>query len=410
MTTPQLMMIVLVLLLLAVLSLPLSRWLRLPYTSMLVIVGFLGSEIVVLLGGDTGVRAGSFHDLIFFVFLPILVFEAAFRIDIQLLRENLLPILFLATVIMLVSALLTGVGVYYGIAHPSGFPWIAACITGALLAATDPVAVIAQLKSLNAPKRLGILIEGESLFNDATAIVLFSLFVSIAVSPTAETDIFGMVLRFVVVFFGGAAIGVAVGWVAALLIKAIPEINTQLGITLLAAYGAFLIAEAGLHVSGIMATLMSAIVLADYCSRTLNSPSRQSLDVLWSVSGHLANAFVFLLMGITITVAMFQERWLAMLIAIAAVFVARLVSVYAGLFIIKPFLKQTLDARYPPVIVWAGLRGSVALALVFSLPLELSYWWTIQSIAFGVVLFSIFVQAPTTAWLMARLGLATPKS
>jgi len=409
MTTLYLMTIVLVLLLLAILSLPLSYWLRLPYTSTLVIVGFVGSEIVVLLGGDTGVRAGSFHHLIFFVFLPILVFEAAFRINIQLLQENLLPILFLATVIMLASALLTGLGVYYGIAHPTGFPWIAACITGALLAATDPVAVIAQLKTLRVPKRLSILIEGESLFNDATAIVLFGLFVSIALAPTAEADIPGMVLRFLVVFFGGAAVGVAVGWVAALLIKAISDINTRIGITLLAAYGAFLIAEAGLHVSGIMATLVSGIMLARHCSRTLDSPSRQTLDVLWSVSGHLANAFVFLLMGITITVAMFQERWLAMLIAIGAVFVARLLSVYGGLVVIKPLLKQPLDTRYPPVIVWAGLRGSVALALAFSIPLELSYWWTIQSIAFGAVLFSIFVQAPTTAWLLARLGLAAGK-
>ncbi|MCW9058609.1 MAG: cation:proton antiporter [Gammaproteobacteria bacterium] len=197
--------------LLTVVSQPLSRCLRMPYSSILVMVGFAASELAVALGVDSGIRAGSFHDLIFFVFLPILVFEAAFCIDIRLLWQNLLPVLFLATAIMLASALLTGVGVYYGIAHPAGFPWIAALITGALLAATDPVAVVDQLKSLGAPKRLSMLIEGESLFNDATAIVLFSLFVAVALEPSVPAGIPDMAWRFLMVFLGGAGVGLAAG-------------------------------------------------------------------------------------------------------------------------------------------------------------------------------------------------------
>jgi NhaP-type Na+/H+ or K+/H+ antiporter len=213
MTTANLVAILLVLLLLTVVSQPLSRWLRMPYSSTLVLVGFAASELAVGLGVDTGIRAGGFHDLIFFVFLPILVFEAAFCIDTRLLRQNLLPVLFLATVIMLASALLTG-------------------------------------------------------------------------------------------------------------------------------------------------------VLAVWLMRV------------------------------------FQERWLAMLIAIAAVLVARLVSVCAGLWLLRPLLKPPIDKTWPPVIVWTGLRGSVALALALSLPVEFEYWWTIQSIAFGVVLFSVFVQAPTARLLI----------
>ncbi|MFN2337389.1 MAG: cation:proton antiporter [Gammaproteobacteria bacterium] len=384
-----------------VVSQPLSRWLRMPYSSTLVMVGFAASELAVGLGVDTGIRAGSFHDLIFFVFLPILVFEAAFCIDIRLLRQNLLPVLFLATVIMLVSALLTGVGVYYGIAHPTGFPWIAALITGALLAATDPAAVVDQLKSLGASQRLSTLIEGESLFNDATAIVLFSLFVAAALEPSAPTGVPDMAWQFLQVFLGGAGVGLAAGVLAVWLMRVIGHADTRIVITILAAYGAFFMAESLLHVSGIMATLICGLVLSRQRGQLVEGPSQQQLLVgLWQVAAHLANAFVFLLMGVTVTLAMFQERWLAMLIAIVAVLVARLISVYAGLWLLRPLLKPPIDKAWPPVIVWTGLRGSVALALALSLPVELEYWWTIQSIAFGVVLFSVFVQAPTARLLI----------
>lgn len=399
MTTANLVAILLVLLLLTVVSQPLSRWLRMPYSSTLVLVGFAASELAVGLGVDTGIRAGGFHDLIFFVFLPILVFEAAFCIDTRLLRQNLLPVLFLATVIMLASALLTGVGVYYGIAHPTGFPWIAAFITGALLAATDPVAVVDQLKSLGAPKRLSMLIEGESLFNDATAIVLFSLFVAVALESSAPAGIPHMAWQFLLVFLGGAGVGLATGVLAVWLMRVIAHTDTQIVITILAAYGAFFMAESLLHVSGIMATLICGLVLSRQRGPMVEGP-QQLLVGLWQAAAHLANAFVFLLMGVTVTLAMFQERWLAMLIAIAAVLAARLVSVYAGLWLLRPLLKPPIDKTWPPVIVWTGLRGSVALALALSLPVELEYWWTIQSIAFGVVLFSVFVQAPTARLLI----------
>ncbi len=354
-------------------------------------------------GIDTGIRAGSFHDLIFFVFLPVLVFEAAFCIDIRLLRHNLLAVLFLATVVMLASALLTGVGVYYGIAHPTGFPWIAALLTGALLAATDPVAVVDQFKALGAPQRLSMLVEGESLFNDATAIVLFSLFVAAALEPAGQIGVPDMAWRFLLVFAGGAATGLAAGVLAAWLMRVIANRQTQIVTTLFAAYGAFFAAESLLHVSGIMATLVCGLVLSRQRMALVEAQSQSLLVGLWQVAAHLANAFVFLLMGVTVTLAMFQERWLAMLIAIAAVLAARLVSVYAGLWLLRPLLKPPLERRWPPVIVWTGLRGSVALALALSLPVELDYWWTIQSIAFGVVLFSVFVQAPSAGWLVRKL-------
>ena len=257
-----------VLLLLAVLAEPLSRAVRLPYSSVLVVTGFVMSELVVMSGIDTGLRAESFHDLVFYVFIPVLVFESAYRINKRLLLENLVPVIVLAVIGLSLTASITALGLYYGIAHPVGFPLIAALLTGAILAATDPVAVVARLREI----------------------------------------------------------------------------------------------------------------------------------------GHIANAIVFIVMGVTITTSMFEERWLAMLIAIAAVFVARAVSIYASLSVLGLVQSNPVDLRSQTVMVWGGLRGAVALALALSLPVTLDYWWTIQSIAFGVVLFMLFVQAPTIGLLVDRLA------
>ncbi|MFT5427078.1 MAG: CPA1 family monovalent cation:H+ antiporter, partial [Gammaproteobacteria bacterium] len=161
------------LLLVAELVEPLAKRIHLPFSILLVIIGFIGAEVVVKrLGVDTGIRWDNFGTIIFYFILPILIFQAALEINIKLLWENIIPIGLLALPLMLVSASVIAACVYYGIGHAIGFPWIAALITGALLSATDPAAVLALLKNANAPERLSMLLEGESLFNDATAVVM----------------------------------------------------------------------------------------------------------------------------------------------------------------------------------------------------------------------------------------------
>ena len=394
-----------VLLILALISEPLSRLVRLPFTSVLVIAGFVGSEIIVAFGVDTGLRADNFHDLIFYVFIPVLVFEAAYRIDKQLLFSNLVPVLFLAIIGMFLTTALTAAGIYYGIAHPTGFPWIAALLTGAILAATDPVAVVARLREIHAPKRLGILLEGESLFNDATAIVLYGLFISIAVSMQAEATPAGVVVEFLKVFVGGAVCGLVIGFAAGFLNRINTNVVMTGLLTIAVAYGSYLVAEGLLHVSGVTSTLVAAIAMSSIVNNDSTEEEKVRNDHLWDVTGNIANAIVFILMGVTITVSMFEERWLAMLIAIAAVVVARAVSTYGSLTLLGKIQKEPVDMRYPTVMVWGGLRGAIALALALSLPVTLDYWWTIQSIAFGVVLFTLFVQAPTVRLLVKKLGI-----
>ncbi len=395
------------LLLLALVIQPLARRLHLPFTATLVIAGFVASEILVGAGIDTGVRAGNFHDLVFFVFLPVLIFESAYTIDARLLLKNLVPILFLAIPLMLLSTLITAVLVYAGIAHPSGFPWIAAFLTGALLSATDPVAVVALFRQMGAPERLTVLLEGESLFNDATAIVVFGVIIAMATGSAGAMSYPEAAMHFLRVFFGGALVGTAIGLAFLGITRLLGDDITRALATVIAAYLAFVLAESWLHVSGVMAVLVTGLILGQPRG---SSDSQQDgfVHTLWTFNAYVANALVFLLMGVTITLDMFSERWLAMLIGIAGVIVARA----AGIFTLVPLLTsitpvEPVPRPYQVVMFWGGLRGAVTLALALSLPTSLDYWWTIQSIAFGVVLFTLFAQATTTGALLRHYRLNT---
>jgi CPA1 family monovalent cation:H+ antiporter len=394
-----------VLLLLAVLAEPLAERIRVPFSAVLVVIGFVGSEMLVAAGFDTGVRWENFHELIFYVFLPILIFEAAFRLDFRSLLKDLIPIVLLAVPFMVLAAAITAVIVYYGIAHPSGFPWIAALITGVLLSATDPVSVLALLKTTNAPERLNILLEGESLFNDATAIVLFSILIALVLSPGEATSWQGAAVEFLLVCFGGLAGGALIGALAYALMAAFRQPVIKGLITVLLAYFAYLIAEVLLQVSGVMAVLAAGLTLGEMTRRRGESGDWRFVEDLWEFAGYIANALIFLLAGVTITVVMFTSHWLAMLIGIVAVLIARVVVVFGllGPMSRLPGMKA-IPLRHQVVLTWGGVRGAVTLALALSLPLALDPWFTIQSIAYGVVLFTLFVQSTTMRPVIRKLA------
>jgi len=398
---------------LSIIAQPIARWVHMPEASILVVLGFIVSELVIYAGFDTGLRADNFQALIFYIFIPILVFESAYNLDKQALKSNLVVILVLAIIVMLLTCCITAALLFYGIGHEAGFPWLAALITGAIVAATDPVAVVAKLKELNAPHRLSVLLEGESLFNDATAIVLFGLFLSMAVaaqsvgavaSLNSATDIF---IKFITIFIGGGLTGLVIGIFFGLLQKLIKKNVVRGAISLVVAYGSYIAAE-HLMVSGVMSTLIAAIsfsILSEryHRQRASSESTVAEIKYLWNVLAHIANVSVFLVMGAVITIDMFEHRWLAMLIAIFALLTARAVSVYGVLSIFSLFKELRVPLASQTVMVWGGLRGAVTLALALSLPTSLDYWWTIQSIAFGVVIFSLFVQAPTMKMLTTRL-------
>lgn len=397
-------------LILALMLQPLAERLHLPLAAALVLTGFAGSELLVLGGIDTGLRHDLFGDLVFYVFLPLLVFGAAFRIDATMLRRNLFVILLLSLPIMLLSTAVTAGLVYVGIGHAEGFPWIAALLTGAVLVATDASPVTARFARLGVPHRLRVLMEGEDLFNDATAIVTFGIFLHMATHPTGQVSAGDALLAFVIVFFGGLLTGLLVGLAFVLLSRLFDEPVQRALLTVVSAYTAFLLANEVLQVSGVMAVLLTGLIMGRKIHAVARDESGRFVDTLWGLNVYVAGALLFLLMGVTVSIGMFEERWLAMLIGIVAVLVARALGIFATAPLINRLPRvEPLPVGYRQVLFLGGLRGAVVLALSLSLPYELPYWWTIQSIAFGVVLFSLFVQAPLVEPVLRRNGLAAAR-
>ncbi len=396
------LMLLAFMLLLALLIKPVAEKYHIPFAGLLIVIGFIGSEILVSFDIDTGVRYDSFHDLILFIFLPILIFEAAFKINAEQLLKQLLVILFFAVPVMLLSTLIAAVMVYYGIGHPTGFPWVAALLTGALLAATDPVAVLEIMRKAGVPERLCVLLDGEALLNDATAIVTFSIFLYIAQHPMENISVLDASLRFLVVFFGGAIIGLFIGFCFLFLSRLLQDHIQQAIVTITAAYISYLVAQQLLQVSGVMSVLVTGMILGRVIHKDFKDHEKRSfVDDFWTFNVYVTEAIMFLLMGVTITVGMFIDNWLAMLIGIVAVLIARAVGIFGGapLISLLPNVER-ISFSYQSIMFVGGLRGAVTLALALSLPLELDYWWTVQSIAFGVVLFTLFVQAPIAILLV----------
>jgi len=393
-------------LILALMLRPLAERRKLPFAAVLVLTGFLGSEALLAFDLDTGVRHQSFHDLIFYVFLPLLVFEAAFKIDALMLRKNLFVILLLSIPVLLLSTTITAVLVYFGIGHPEGFPWIAAFLTGAVLSSTDASPITARFPGLGVPRRLRVLMEGEDLFNDATAIVTFGIFLYIAQHPMEEITFGDALVAWLVVFFGGIFVGLLVGLGFLLVSRLFDDSIQQALVTLISAYTAFLLADELLQVSGVMAVLVTGLTMGRVIHNDFQDERGSFVDTFWGFNVYVAEALVFLLMGVTVSLNMFEERWLAILIGIAAILIARAVGVFgtSPLINLLPWV-QKLPGNFQQVLFLGSLRGAVVLALSLSLPVDLPYWWTIQSIAFGVVIFSLFVQAPLIGPALRRSSL-----
>lgn len=361
-----------------------------------VLCGFATGQLIGVVGFDTGIRASSLQDLVFYVILPVLVFEAAWHIDVAVFKRWLWPVLLLSTGGMVICSVVTAAILFWMMDHPTGFPWIAALLTGSILAATDPAAVIEQLRHAKAPEDLSTLFEGESLFNDATAVVLFSLVLTTALNPDIMQG--NIVQHFLTVFLGGACLGLITGLVASALLLFLGRPANTTAVLLFTAFGSFYIAEHQLMVSGIMAVMTAALIARGFL-KEVEGTVASGLTHTWEWTSELLNSVLFVIMGLVITLGMFESRWLAMLMAIAAVMIARAVAVLSC-GAVSGLTGKPIPWPWQFVLVWGGLRGVIALALVLALPIELEYWYTVQSMVFGVVLFSLLVQGTTNPILI----------
>lgn len=392
MVAVQLAVFLTILLLVAVLTRYLTRDSYLPVGLFLLVLGYLLSELVIGLGFDTGIRWYILPPLILNGLLPALIFRAALELKLEQIRRQGWTIVLLALPFFVVMVAITAATLYYGISHPWGFPWLAAWLAAALLTATDPGMIINLLKRAGA-ERIAVILEGESLLSDTTAIVLFSLLIGAAVAGIdPQPTVTGISLEFVRVLVVGGLIGVLCGALQSLLLKLILDGRLLATASLVLVYGGYWLSEQ-FAASGIITVLIIGLIF-NYFAKARARVASNTLTRFWSLLADLSEYGIYLLAGVTVTLTMFRDMWLAMLIAIVAVLLARTVTV----LVLLPLGQRLVHGKSQPfgdqlLVTWGGLRGVVTLALALSLPIAIDYWYTVQSMAYGVVLFSLFIQA-----------------
>ncbi len=369
----------------------LTRRLRLPYS-----VGLVAAGIILAIL-PFAPKVSLTKELIFTALLPPLLFEAAFYIHWEQLRRDFSVIVLLATLGVLMSACVTTIGMHY----LARWQWLSALAFGVLIAATDPVSVIATFKEARAHGRLLVLIEAESLLNDGTAAVAFG--VVIALASGQQLTSFEIIATLLTTIGGGILCGVAVALVALLLAGRTDDHLVQITFTTVAAYGSFLLAE-HFGLSGVLATITAGLVIRNIKSLgTISDRGKEAVQVFWEYIAFVANSLVFLLIGMHGTDQHFVELWFPAVIAIVLVTLGRAVAIYPCCLVFsRSSLRVTTNHQH--VLFWGGLRGAVALALALGLPPEVPQRQEIVTVSFAVVAFSVFVQGLTIKPLLRSTG------
>jgi CPA1 family monovalent cation:H+ antiporter len=393
------------LLVVAILVAIVARRLLLPYTVGLVIAG-VGLALAHFETGPT-----LTHDFVFDVILPPLLFEAALSIHWNELKRDMLPVLTLSTLGVAISAIVVATGMTYFL----GWPAAPALVFGVLIAATDPVAVIAMFKDTGVKGRLRLLVESESLFNDGVAAVLFGLVLTWAqASGHAASGVASVAIALSFTSGGGIAIGLLVGAAAVALAGRTTDHLVETALTAVAAYGSFLLAE-HFHCSGVLATVAAGLLMGNVAVRegarlsVISEQTREFLIDFWEFGAFLANSFVFLLIGISVAGIPFVTLGvLQLMTAIGLVLAGRLLTVYPlSLFFWRTQWKIPLREQH--ILWWGGLRGALALALALALPPTLAFHSEILIATFGVVVFSVIVQGLTMPMFLGALRLLPSK-
>ena len=369
----------------------LTRRLRTPYTVGLVLAGMALNFLHIY------TRWHLSKDLIFSVFLPPLVFEAALFINWRDLKKDLPVVALLATMGVLLAAAVTAIGMHYALR----WEWGSAIVFGALISATDPVSVIATFNEAGVRGRLRLLIEAESLMNDGTAAVAFVAALSILAGNQQNFVSIAGDLIFAIV--GGSLIGAVVASGFMFLAGGTQDYLVEITFTTLAAYGSFFVAE-HFQCSGVLAALTAGLVVGNFRSSTyVTDAGREVLGPFWEYVAFIANSLIFLLIGAQEAQQHFSELWSPVLAAIALVTLGRAVAIYP---VCAVFLRSRLrvEGRHQHILFWGGLRGALALALALALPENLPHHDAIVTITFAVVAFSVFAQGLTITPLLRRLG------
>lgn len=375
------------------------RPLRLPYSVALVVVGLLaGIGASTLTPGGGPVIA---PEIVLVVLLPGLVFEAAYRLDLHHVRRSLGGLMLLSVPGVLISAGVVALFLHFA----TGLRLDLAVIVGAMVSATDPAAVVATFKRLRVPPALRTVVEGESLLNDGTGLVVFAIALGALAAPP---DPGAALVSFLAAVVLSAGIGLIAGFVAARIMALVDDHLIELTISVVLAYGTYLLADA-IHQSGIIATVVAAVALGNFGKAKAISPAGvDALDTVWEFLAYLLTAIVFLLVGLAIPPAHLLDSigWIAW--GIVGALVGRFLVVYL-LFGVTARLLPVAGARggvptaWLHVMFWAGLRGAVAVAMALALPVGTPERIRLQEITFGIVLFTLLVQGTTAGIVVRRM-------
>ena len=369
-----------------------TRRLKLPYS-----VGLVTAGIALALL-PFGIELPLTPELIFTVFLPPLVFEAAIQIPWRPFRRELPLLLLLVTLGVLLAAGIVAAGMHYLI----GWSWLGAAFFGILIAATDPVSVIAMFKQIDVDERLHLLVESESLLNDGVAAVGFAILLAIAAGGAATP--LGIGGKLAVTVVGGIVAGAVVAGPLLLIAGRTTDHLVEITLTTLAAWGSFLLAE-HFHVSGVLAALTAGLLVGNVgWMGSISDSGRPAVLSFWEYVAFLINSLVFILIG-----GREANISIGPLLSVAAVAVVlSLIGRAASVYPVALMFRRSglgIPSAYQHVLWWGGLRGALALALALALPANIPERGDIISVAFAVVAFSIFVQGLTMEPLMRRLGL-----
>ncbi|GIP23613.1 sodium:proton antiporter [Paenibacillus sp. J22TS3] len=395
----------LILLAISMFVIAIAKKINIPYSIALVIVGLLlgMTHIPVLEEAETYVtQSHIFQAIIISLFLPILLGDATLKLPFPHLREQSKPVLALAFGGTLLSFLIIALSSYYLL----GLPLIVAFTFASLMSATDPISVISIFKSLGVPKSVVTIIEGESLFNDGIAVVLFQIS-SVYLLSYMEMGWAGLgsgLLLFLKFSLGGIAVGAILGYLFSQLIRFYDDYPLEIGFSMLLFFGSYFIAE-HFHVSGVIAVVVSGLIFGSYGARIgMSETTETNINSFWDVVTLIANSLIFLMIGLEIKNINFSDKWGMIALAILIVLVGRTLALYTSVSMMKSFPRA-----WKSVLNWGGLKGSLSIALALSLPPGFEGRDSILVLTFSVVLFSLLVQGLTIKPLVLKLGLGGPK-
>lgn len=392
---------ILLLLTISIIVIALTKLVNRPYSISLVLVGLLLglTEIPLLEEAEQFiVQSEVFQVIIISLFLPILLGDASLKLSFDQLRKEKGPVLALALGGTLLSFILIGIGAHYLI----GLSIIMSFTFASLMSATDPISVISIFKTLGVPKKIVTIIEGESLFNDGVAVVLFQIS-TVYLLTYIDMGWIGLgqgILLFLKFSLGGILIGGAAGFIFSQIIRAYDDFPLEIAFSIIMIFGSYFVAE-HFHVSGVIAVVVAGLIFGNYGARVgMSNKTKVNIDSFFDTITFFANSLVFLMIGLEIKNIDLTHKWGYIITAIVIVVLSRTIALYISLASIKGF-----SEKYKVILNWGGLKGSLSIALALSLPRTFEGRDDILILTFSVVLFSLLIQGLSITPLIKNLGI-----